>query len=113
VPIGDISHSVLKRKRSPTEAVYFFRIVVLGLDLLLLLGDGLRPFGYRRRDNFLLRFLFREAQVGLRYVDEDRTLCLKRDGARKVEALLRLASELFRPTGHGDPIISRALKPTQ
>jgi hypothetical protein len=57
VPIGDISHSV-----------------VLGLDLLLLLGDGLRLFGYRKRDNFLLRFLFfREAQVGLRYVDEDRT----------------------------------------
>jgi hypothetical protein len=83
----------------------FFRIVVLGLDLLLLLGDGLRLFGYGRRDNFLLRFLFfREAQVGLTYVDQDRTLCFKRDGARKVEALLRLASELFRPTGHGDPI---------
>jgi hypothetical protein len=79
----------------------------------LLLGDGLRLFGYRR-DNFLLGFLFfREAQVGLRYVDQDRTLCLKRDGARKVEALLRLASELFRPTGHGDPIISRTSKPTQ
>ena len=76
----------------------------------MLLGDGLRLFGYRRRDNFLLRFLFfREAQVGLRYVDEDRTLCLKRDGARKVEALLRLASELFRPTDHGDPIISLAV----
>jgi hypothetical protein len=31
---------------------------------------------------------------------------------RKVEALLRLASELFRPRGHGDPIICRASKPT-
>jgi hypothetical protein len=92
----------------------FFRIVVLGLDLLLLLGDGLTLFGYRRRDNFLLCFLFfREAQVGLRYVDQNRTLCFKRDGMRKVEALLRLASELFRPTGHGDPIISRASRPTQ
>lgn len=64
-------------------------------------------FGYRRPDNLLLRFLFfREAQVGLRYVDQDRTICLKRDGARKVEALLRVTSELFRPTGH-------ASKPTQ
>ena len=36
--------------------------------MLLLLGDGLRLSGNRRRDNFLLRFLFfREAQVGLRY----------------------------------------------
>jgi hypothetical protein len=54
VPIGDTSHS------RPTEAVYSFRIVVLGLDLLLLLGDGLRLSGYRRRDNLLLRFLFKK-----------------------------------------------------
>jgi hypothetical protein len=64
--------------------------------LFLLLRDGLR---------LLLRLLFFcEPQVGLRHIDQDRTVCFKRDGARKVKALLRFASELFRPgTSHGPP----------
>ena len=39
--------------RPPTEAGLFFLVVVLGLDLLLLLGDGMRLLSYGRRDNGL------------------------------------------------------------
>jgi hypothetical protein len=46
------------------------------LGLLSLLGDGLR---------LLLPVLFfREPQPALRHIDQDRSLCFKRDGARKV-----------------------------
>ena len=62
------------RSSQPLTLGLILFVLRLDLLLLLLLGGGVRLFGYRRRDNFLLRFLFfREAQVGLRYVDEDRT----------------------------------------
>src|SRR5262245_43400262 len=82
------------------KVVLVFLVVVLWLDLLLLLGDGLRLFGYRRWDNSLVRF--RELQIVLRYVDQDRAVCFKRDGTRKLKVLLRFAPELFRHiAGHG------------
>jgi hypothetical protein len=70
-----------------------FLVVVLGLD----------PAVAEACSVAVPRFLlFRELQVGLRYVDQDRTVSFKRDGARKGEALLRLASIVFGPdTRHG------------
>ena len=76
------------------------------------MGNGLRLLSCGATDNFLLCFLFfRELQVGLRYTDHDRTVCFKRDGARKVKALLRLASVLRRPaTDQDTPLNGRISK---
>ena len=61
-----------------------FLVIVLGLDLLLLLGGWLRLLGYGRRlDN--CRFLFfREPQPALRHVENDGAIPFKGDFARKV-----------------------------
>ena len=62
----------------------FSLVVVLGLDLLLLLGGWLRLLGYGRRlDN--CRFLFfREPQPALRHVENDGAIPFKGDFALKV-----------------------------
>jgi hypothetical protein len=63
----------------------FLLVVVLGLDLLLLLGGGWRLDRYEGPDRFLLRFLFfREPQPGLRHLDQGGARCFKGNEARSV-----------------------------
>lgn len=64
----------------------FFLVVVLGLNLLLLLGSRLRLLlnCWRGRILFLRFLLFREPQPALCHGEDDGALLFKGDFARKV-----------------------------
>jgi hypothetical protein len=80
-------------------------LFIFRLDLLFLLS----LLGHWGLDNFTQRFLlFSEPQPGLCHVENDGAFAFKGNFGRKLLALLRSASVLFRPrTRHGHSLFGR------